>query len=362
MAEIRLRDIVKTYGTMYAVDHVTLTIADGEFVALVGPSGCGKTTTLNLIAGLIEQTAGDIFIGDRLVNDLDPKDRDIAMVFQNYALYPNKTVFKNLAFPLKMRKMARADIDVKVRAAAKVLDIEHLLERRPRELSGGQQQRVALGRALVRDPRAFLMDEPLSNLDAKLRGQMRAELKRFHQDLNATVVYVTHDQLEAVTMADRMAVMNGGLLQQYDTPARVFDAPVNTFVAGFVGSPAMNLVPAIVVNENGEFMLRGSAGWNFPLSPRNARKAVAASGPGVILGARHSTIALHRTAIPGTMPGRIYTVEPTGDITFAHVRVGEATLVVSVPPDVRLAMDDDVWLGFDQNRFHLFDGATGGAL
>ena len=194
-------------------------------MALVGPSGCGKTTTLNLVAGLIPISDGDIYIGDRNVSDLDPKDRDIAMVFQNYALYPNKTVFKNLAFPLKMRKLPKPEIDRKVMAAAKVLDIVHLLGRRPRELSGGQQQRVALGRALVRDPRAFLMDEPLSNLDAKLRVQMRAELKRFHQDLNATIIYVTHDQLEAVTMADKMAVMNGGVLQQYDAPERVFAHP-----------------------------------------------------------------------------------------------------------------------------------------
>ena len=196
-----------------------------------------------------ELTGGDIYIGDKLVTDLDPKDRDIAMVFQNYALYPNKTVYKNLAFPLQMRKLPKAEIEKKVMAAAKVLGIEHLLERQPRELSGGQQQRVALGRALVRDPRAFLMDEPLSNLDAKLRVQMRAELKRFHQDLNATVIYVTHDQLEAVTMADKMAVMNGGLLQQYDAPETVFDHPVNTFVAGFVGSPAMNLIALEVATE-----------------------------------------------------------------------------------------------------------------
>src|SRR5205809_4260787 len=207
MAQVILKDLVKAYGEVVAVDHVSLTVEDGEFVALVGPSGCGKTTTLNLIAGLIEMSGGDIYIGDKLVTDLDPKDRDIAMVFQNYALYPNKTVYKNLAFPLQMRKTPKGEIEGKVRQAAKLLDIEHLLDRRPRELSGGQQQRVALGRALVRDPRVFLMDEPLSNLDAKLRVQMRSEIKRFHQDLGATIVYVTHDQLEAVTMADRMAVM-----------------------------------------------------------------------------------------------------------------------------------------------------------
>jgi multiple sugar transport system ATP-binding protein len=205
VAEVTLKNVVRAYGDVVAVNDVSLNVADGEFVALVGPSGCGKTTTLNLVAGLQPMTSGEIHIGGRLVNGLDPKDRDIAMVFQNYALYPNKTVYKNLAFPLEMRRLARSEIDRKVQAAAKTLDIVHLLERRPRELSGGQQQRVALGRALVRDPQVFLMDEPLSNLDAKLRAQMRSELKRFHQDLRATVIYVTHDQLEALTMADKMA-------------------------------------------------------------------------------------------------------------------------------------------------------------
>ena len=362
MAQVVLRDVVKNYGDIYAVDHVSLTVEDGEFVALVGPSGCGKTTTLNLVAGLIELSDGDIRIGDRLVNDLDPKDRDIAMVFQNYALYPNKTIFKNLAFPLKMRKLPNAEIETKVRAAAKLLDIEHLLERRPRELSGGQQQRVALGRALVRDPRVFLMDEPLSNLDAKLRTQMRAELKRFHQDLKATVIYVTHDQLEAVTMADKMAVMSGGVLQQFDTPEQVFEHPVNTFVAGFVGSPAMSLVPARVVGEGTGASLEGPEGWRVALSDANARKAQAATDGSIVLGARHSTIRLHREAAPEAVAGRVYTVEPTGDITYVHVHLGSAPLVVSVTPDVKLGIDQPVWLEFDQHKLHLFDGRTGHAL
>lgn len=362
MAEVVLRDVVKSYGAVAAVNRVSFTVADGEFVALVGPSGCGKTTTLNLIAGLIELTDGEIHIGNRLVNDLDPKDRDIAMVFQNYALYPNKTVFKNLAFPLKMRKLPAPDIERKVRAAAKLLDIEHLLDRRPRELSGGQQQRVALGRALVRDPRAFLMDEPLSNLDAKLRVQMRAELKRFHQDLNATVIYVTHDQLEAVTMADRMAVMNGGYLQQYDSPEQVFAHPVNTFVAGFVGSPAMNLIRLRVASGGTGTSLTSDDGWSYELSPENARKAMRASSGTVVLGARHSTIKLLGESRPGAVRGRIYTVEPTGDITFVHVYLGSSIIVASVSPDVRLAPDDEVWVEFDQQKLHLFDGATEQAL
>jgi multiple sugar transport system ATP-binding protein len=358
MATVTLRDVVKTYGPVKAVDRVSLTVGDGEFVALVGPSGCGKTTTLNLIAGLIEITSGEIHIGDRLVNDVDPKDRDIAMVFQNYALYPNKTVYKNLAFPLQMRKLGKAVIGAKVRAAAKVLDIAHLLERRPRELSGGQQQRVALGRALVRDPKVFLMDEPLSNLDAKLRVQMRAELKRFHRDLGATIVYVTHDQLEAVTMSDKMAVMNHGVLQQYDDPERIFEAPVNTFVAGFVGSPAMNLLKG----EIRDGTVESAEGWRLALSPRNARRAGAAPSRSVTVGARHSAIHLAENGAADSVPGRVYTVEPTGDITYVHVRLGEAVIIVSVPPSRRLEPDQPVGVVFDQERLHLFDGDSGQAL
>ncbi|WP_018182834.1 ABC transporter ATP-binding protein [Kaistia granuli] len=362
MAEVVLNQVVKTYGNIYAVNHVSLTVADGEFVALVGPSGCGKTTTLNLIAGLIDISGGDIYIGDRLVNDLDPKDRDIAMVFQNYALYPNKTVFKNLAFPLQMRKLSKAEIEAKVMSAAKVLDIVHLLERKPRELSGGQQQRVALGRALVRDPRVFLMDEPLSNLDAKLRVQMRTELKRFHQDLQATVVYVTHDQLEAVTMADKMAVMNGGFLQQYDSPKNVFDNPVNMFVASFVGSPAMSLIPLEAVSHGTDVALRSPEGWELPLSAANSRKALTSTTAKVVLGARHSTVRLHKSPTAGAVPGTVYTVEPTGDVTFVQVFLGTSVVIVSLDPSVMVEPDQKVWIEFDQDKIHLFDGATEMAL
>jgi multiple sugar transport system ATP-binding protein len=358
MAEVRLDDVVKNYGEIFAVNHVSLTVNDGEFVALVGPSGCGKTTTLNLVAGLIPISGGDIRIGERIVNDLDPKDRDIAMVFQNYALYPNKTVYKNLAFPLKMRKLPNAEIDRKVQEAAKTLDITHLLERRPRELSGGQQQRVALGRALVRDPQVFLMDEPLSNLDAKLRVQMRSELKRFHQDLKATIIYVTHDQLEAVTMADKMAVMSGGVLQQYDAPATVFAKPANVFVAGFVGSPAMSLIELSLSSRGSDVFVVSPDGWDYQLSPENASKAMRARSGKVILGARHSTIRLHKEARPDTVAGRVYTAEPTGDITYAHVRLGTPVVVVGVEPQVRIAPDEPVWLEFDQEKLHLFDGET----
>jgi multiple sugar transport system ATP-binding protein len=331
-------------------------------VALVGPSGCGKTTTLNLVAGLIPMSGGDVVIGDRNVTDLDPKDRDIAMVFQNYALYPNKTVYKNLAFPLQMRKLPKAEIDSKVMAAAKVLDIVPLLERKPRELSGGQQQRVALGRALVRDPRVFLMDEPLSNLDAKLRVQMRTEIKRFHQDLKATIIYVTHDQLEAVTMADKMAVMNGGYLQQYDTPANVFSNPVNMFVASFIGSPAMSLIPVEVETRGADVVLKSAEGWELPLSAKNARKAQSASTKNVVLGARHSTVKLHHSAAPGSVPAKVYTVEPTGDITFVQLFIGGAVVNVSVDPSVTVRPDTNVFVEFDQDRIHLFDAETTNAL
>jgi multiple sugar transport system ATP-binding protein len=362
MAHVVLRRLVKTYGPYRAVNDVSLTVADGEFVALVGPSGCGKTTTLNLVAGLIPVTDGEIAIGDRVVNDVDPKDRDIAMVFQNYALYPQKTVYKNLAFPLQMRRLPKDEIDRKVREAARVLDMTHLLERKPRELSGGQQQRVALGRALVRDPAVFLMDEPLSNLDAKLRVQMRSEIKRFHQDLDATIIYVTHDQLEAVTMADKMAVMNGGFLQQYDSPAQVFAHPVNMFVASFIGSPAMSLVPLEASTVGGQTVLTGAEGWTMKLSPQNARKVANASTKRVVLGARHSTVKLSTEATAEGIPAKAYTVEPTGDVTFVQAMLSGAVVTISVPPHVVVAPDQPIWLEFDQERMHLFDGATEMAL
>jgi multiple sugar transport system ATP-binding protein len=362
MAHVVLRNLVKTYGAYRAVNDVSLTVGDGEFVALVGPSGCGKTTTLNLVAGLLPITSGEIAIGDRVVNDVDPKDRDIAMVFQNYALYPQKTVYKNLAFPLQMRKLPRDEIDRKVRDAARMLDMTQLLERKPRELSGGQQQRVALGRALVRDPAVFLMDEPLSNLDAKLRVQMRSEIKRFHQDLKATIIYVTHDQLEAVTMADKMAVMNGGLLQQYDSPAQVFAHPVNMFVASFIGSPAMSLIPLAATTVDGRTVLTGAEGWTMALSPLNALKAQRATTSKVVLGARHSTIKLTTNAAPGAIPAKAYTVEPTGDVTFVQALLSGAVVNISVPPSFAVAPDQQIWLEFDQERMHLFDGATEMAL
>jgi multiple sugar transport system ATP-binding protein len=358
MAGVTLREVTKAYGDVVAVDRVSLEVDDGEFVALVGPSGCGKTTTLNLVAGLIDITAGEILLGDRAINNLDPKDRDLAMVFQNYALYPNKTVFENLAFPLRMRKVAKATLDNQVKRTANVLSIEHLLDRHPRQLSGGQQQRVALGRALVRNPQAFLMDEPLSNLDAKLRVQMRAELKRFHQELNATVIYVTHDQLEAVTMADRIAVMHLGVLQQYATPDEIYNRPLNTFVAGFIGSPAMNLLRGQVTTQDGRVAVAGEGGWSLPLADGPGRRALSSSTGQVIVGVRHGHIRLSMEPQAGWMESRVYTVEPTGDLTYVHLKLGDHLLVASNHADFRAAPDALIWIMFDQDHLHLFDAET----
>jgi len=359
MAEVVLTDLVKSYGTTVAVDNISLTMEDGEFITLVGPSGCGKTTTLNMIAGLLDITSGTIAIGGRVVNDLDPKDRDIAMVFQNYALYPNKTVYENLAFPLRMRKTEKTDIDRRVRAAAQSVSITEYLNRRPRELSGGQQQRVALGRALVREPQVFLMDEPLSNLDAKLRVQTRAEIKRLHQNLNATMVYVTHDQLEAMTLSDRVAVMGNGTVHQYGTPLEVFDTPADLFVASFIGSPGMNLLRGTLNVDGGEGSVRvGSARW--PLPPRLVAAARAQNaGSEVAYGIRHRDLILSQHETPGSVHGIVYAVEPTGDLTYVHVRVGGDPVVASVAPEEMFIADEDVWLTPNLSRVHLFDTVTG---
>jgi multiple sugar transport system ATP-binding protein len=361
MAEVVLEDVVKAFGDVVAVDHVSFTIEDGEFIALVGPSGCGKTTTLNMVAGLIELTSGTITIGGRVVNDLDPKDRDIAMVFQNYALYPSKSVGENLAFPLQMRKVPKAEIETRVKRAAEMLSITQLLNRRPRQLSGGQQQRVALGRALVRDPKAFLMDEPLSNLDAMLRVQMRTEIKRLHQELSTTVIYVTHDQMEAMTMADRIAVMSGGVVQQLGTPNEIYDQPANMFVAGFIGSPTMNFLRGQVGTDGAETVVHGE-GWQLPLTPANATRARASATGEVILGARHANMTVLPESADAGLPARIYTVEPTGDLTYVHVWLGTQQLVASAPGTFRGAANDPIRLDFDQARLYLFDANTGRAL
>jgi multiple sugar transport system ATP-binding protein len=361
MAEVVLDEVVKAFGDVIAVDRVSFTIDDGEFIALVGPSGCGKTTTLNMVAGLVELTSGTITIGGTVVNDLDPKDRDIAMVFQNYALYPSKSVADNLAFPLQMRRVPRAEIELRVKKAAETLGITHLLQRKPRQLSGGQQQRVALGRALVRNPKAFLMDEPLSNLDAMLRVQMRSELKRLHQELATTVIYVTHDQMEAMTMADRIAVMSNGVVQQLGAPDEIYDRPANMFVAGFVGSPAMNFLQGQVASDNGTTMIRGE-GWDLPLNPANASRARSSTDGLVVVGARHANLTVLPESASTGLPARIYTVEPTGDVTYIHLWLGEHLLVASADGRYRAAADQSIRLEFDQDRLYLFDARSKQAL
>ncbi len=359
MATIDLRNVVKEFGEVRAVDRVSFGIDDGEFVALVGPSGCGKTTTLNMLAGLEEVTDGTISIDGRVINDLDPKDRDIAMVFQNYALYPNKTVYENLAFPLRMKKVPKADIDTRVRETAEVLSITPLLARRPRELSGGQQQRVALGRALVRNPKVFLMDEPLSNLDAKLRVQMRTELKRFHQDLGATIIYVTHDQLEAMTMADKIAVMSGGVLQQFASPDEVFNRPSNVFVASFIGSPSMNLMRGRVDTDEGRLGASG-AGWSCALP--DAVAGMVSSGQEVVVGVRPSHMRVSHEPIEDGFTAQVLTVEPTGDLTFLTCRAGQTDLIAIVSPEFRVAPGEILSIAFDPKQVHVFDGGTEQAI
>src|SRR6476660_6319114 len=267
MAEIRINHITKRFGDFVALHELDLTIRDGEFLVLLGPSGCGKTTTLRSVAGLERQTSGDIFIGDTLVNNLPPGDRDIAMVFQFYALYPHFSAFDNIAFPLRTQRTPQAEIEERVRAVARTLRIEHLLRRRPKQLSGGEQQRVALGRAMVRRPRVFLMDEPLTNLDAKLRSEMRAEVKRLQKDLNATTIYVTHDQIEAMSMGDRIAVMKQGGIEQVGTPDEVYNHPKSRFVAGFVGSPAMNILPAEYSDGANPTLTVAEGAFTLPVLP-----------------------------------------------------------------------------------------------
>jgi multiple sugar transport system ATP-binding protein len=363
MAEVILEDIVKYYGDILAVNHVSLTIADGEFVTLVGPSGCGKTTTLNMVAGLIEIDGGTIKIGSQVVNDLDPKDRDIAMVFQNYALYPHKTVYGNLEFPLRMRGIEKSERDRRVRRAAETLGIVPLLNRRPRQLSGGQQQRVALGRAIVRDPAVFLMDEPLSNLDAKLRVHMRAELKHLQEELQATVIYVTHDQLEAMTMSDKVAIMNHGVLQQYASPSEVFHKPVNVFVASFMGSPPMNLLPVEIEHGVDTYYLVGKGIRFAPHSPRLQMILRDAPHKKLILGVRHTGIPLASKSEGGDIQAEVYTVEPTGDVTFVHVRIGDQMAISSTTDSaVHPHMGEHVNLRLNEDQIHLFNAETTASL
>ena len=353
---IRLEQISKSFGPVDVLRNVNLEFSEREFITLVGPSGCGKTTLLRIIAGLETSSGGAIWHGDTRVSDLAPGKRDVAMVFQSYALYPHMDVFRNIAYGLKVRGTPRDETERRVREVAKVLEIEHLLERKPKQLSGGQRQRVALGRAMVRKPWLFLMDEPLSNLDAKLRVTMRSELKRFHQRLETTTVYVTHDQLEAMTMSDKIAVMDRGDVQQYATPEEVYNRPANTFVAGFIGSPPMNFLAGAVVTDGALSLDCGSGRRcdiaRSPLAGRESRD--------VVLGVRPQDVSIHAAVRPDCIPGEVSLVQLVGSEKLIELNYGEkGRLTAQVKADALLGAGQRVWIGFDQARLHLFDSASG---
>ncbi|MBD8065862.1 sn-glycerol-3-phosphate ABC transporter ATP-binding protein UgpC [Devosia sp. PTR5] len=345
MAQIRLKNISKRWNNFVGVDNFNLDIADREFLVLLGPSGCGKTTTMRMIAGLEDITEGEIWIGDRMVNKLEPKDRDISMVFQSYGLYPNMTVYENIRFPLKVRKVPQDQHHERVMKAAAMVELEPFLERRPAALSGGQRQRVALARAIVREPNAFLMDEPLSNLDAKLRVSTRAQIKNLHHTLKTTTIYVTHDQIEAMTLADRVVVMNKGLVQQVGTPMEIYDRPANTFVAGFIGSPAMNLVPGSV--ENGVFTAQGIRIEGLPSTTK---------GP-VTLGFRAEDATLAQGQ--GQIEAPIYSVELLGEATMLSMRVAGELVSIKVAKDYRAEIGETAAIAIPAAACHLFDQSTG---
>jgi len=358
MANLSLRNIQKVYqGGVQAVSDFNLEIEDKEFLILVGPSGCGKSTTLRMIAGLEEITGGQLYIGDELMNDVAPKDRDIAMVFQSYALYPHMSVFDNMAFGLKLRKTPKDEIKKRVEEAARILDITHLLDRKPKALSGGQRQRVALGRAIVREPKVFLFDEPLSNLDAKLRAQMRTELTKLHYRLGTTFIYVTHDQIEAMTMGDRIVVMKDGFIQQVDTPQNLYDKPCNIFVAGFIGSPQMNFVDASLVEEDGKiFMVFDDYKIALPASKINDN-VKAAIGKDVVIGIRPEALSDKVADGAATLNCNIDVVELMGAETYVYFTVNGASMTARVPrTDARPG--DQIAMAIDLEKVHIFDKET----
>lgn len=362
MAEVRLVRVQKRFGDVVAVREVSLTIRDREFVVLVGPSGCGKSTTLRMVAGLEEISDGDIYIGDRLVNQVAPKDRDIAMVFQSYALYPHMTVFENMAFGLRLQRLPRAEIEQRVHEAAQILGLEGLLERRPGAMSGGQRQRVAMGRAIVRRPAVFLFDEPLSNLDAKLRVQMRTEIARLHHQLKSTSIYVTHDQVEAMTLADRIVVMNQGEIQQVGSPMELYNHPNNLFVASFIGSPSMNLIDCECQEEAGKLVLKAD-GLTFSL-PDIWRKAVQGTQQNQwVLGVRPQHIKLAKHSDDASISNAVLEVqEPLGAETFLYLRCGRQQVVLREESEQPHTIGASYQLQLDPNQIHLFDRATGMAL
>ncbi len=365
MASVTYDHVYKRFGDMVAVNDMNIHIADKEFLVLVGPSGCGKTTALRLLAGLEEISEGQIRIDDRVVNDVAPKDRDIAMVFQSYALYPHLSVYDNMAFGLKLRKTPKEEIKRRVNEAAEILGIQDLLDRKPRQLSGGQRQRVAVGRAIVREPKVFLFDEPLSNLDAKLRVAMRAEISKLHQRLQTTFIYVTHDQVEAMTMATRIAVINKGVVQQIDNPQNLYDRPDNLFVAGFIGSPAMNFFPAKLRKDNGRLFVE-SEGFAIPIPQEKAQPYFAYEGKNVIFGIRPENIHDPHFTPPNihaeNVEALIDVTELMGNEIFLHLLSGKNNFVARIDPRSKLRVGEKAQLAFDMDSFHIFDAETEKAI
>ena len=363
MATVTFDQVNKVYGDFHAVKDLNLEIGDAEFMVLVGPSGCGKTTSLRMIAGLEEISSGTLRIGDRVVNDVPPKDRDIAMVFQSYALYPHMSVRENLAFGLKLRKVPKAEIERRVKEAADTIQLQNLLDRKPKELSGGQRQRVALGRAIVREPAVFLMDEPLSNLDAKLRVQTRAEIARLHQRLQTTVVYVTHDQVEAMTMGTRIAVMNEGVLQQVGSPQVLYDTPVNRFVAGFIGSPAMNFIDVSVDGTGDGAKISSGSDWSVPLPGRYREPVGASNGRRLVAGFRPEHLEIgEASSDTAQFQARAEVVEYLGNEELLHVNAADQDIVAIVNSEHRVRPGDVVNLTIPMSKLHLFDAESGAAL
>lgn len=364
MAGVTFSNVYKIYsGDVIAVEDFNLEIKDKEFVVLVGPSGCGKSTTLRMVAGLEEITKGKIHIEDRLINNISPKDRDIAMVFQNYALYPHMTVYDNMAFGLTLRKVAKKDIETKVNEVAKILGIEDLLKRKPKALSGGQRQRVALGRAIVRNPKVFLMDEPLSNLDAKLRVQTRTEIIKLHNELQTTFIYVTHDQTEAMTMGDRIVVMKDGLIQQVDTPKEIYEKPANIFVAGFIGSPQMNFIDVMVQGDvNNCSLVFGDTRIALPLDKAKIVKEKGYLGKKVTMGIRPEDIHYNSIFIQSSednlVKAKIEVAEMMGSEIYLHFALNDIPFTARVDSRSRVNRDEVIELAFDKNRTHLFDIET----
>ncbi len=346
MASVDLVGVEKRFGAFTALQRLNLSVADGEFLVLLGPSGCGKTTTMRMVAGLEEPTAGDIIIDGERVNDALPKDRDVAMVFQNYGLYPHMSVAQNIGYPLKVRGIGGRDREARIKQAAEKVELGPLLHRKPRELSGGQRQRVALARAIVRTPRVFLMDEPLSNLDAKLRVTMRAEIKHLQHELGVTTIYVTHDQIEAMTLAHRVAVMNGGAIQQLDTPEAIYDRPANLFVAGFIGSPPMNLIPGEIVGDS------------FQAPGVTIRADFGQSTGRVVLGIRPEDLSITSPG-EGSVEGQVYASELTGEAVLVTVSVGDGRLIARASRPFQGSFGTPVGLKLDLNKLHLFSEASG---